>query len=315
MTRELRVSVIVVNWNVRDLLRECLRSLDRLTPLNSDDAEILVVDNDSSDGSVGMLRREFPTVSVIANRENVGFGRANNQAFARCRGRYVLLLNPDTVVLDDAVARMTELLDARADVGAVGSRLVNPDGSLQRWTAGAFPSVWNLACHYFFVDRLIPAGLRPRSPFLEQDVADDADVDWVSGACLMLRRAAVGETIFDERFFMYGEDLDLCERLRRRGWRVLYAPRATVIHHHGASIEQQAAVVQAHALKGPRSFYQMHHGRSWLWLYDLVTASGFFIRWLGYRTLGTLDQQRDYGKRVASSRRLMLTALQLLTGR
>jgi GT2 family glycosyltransferase len=315
MSAEPRLTVIVVNWNVRDLLRQCLGSLDRFTPLRSDDCETFVVDNDSSDGSVEMVRREFPTVCVLANRENVGFGRANNQAFARSRGRYVLLLNPDTVVLDDAVARMAEVMDAHPDVGAVGSRLVNPDGSLQRWTAGAFPSVWNLACHYFFVDRLIPSGLRPRAPFLEQDVADTAAVDWVSGACLLLRRSAVGETIFDERFFMYGEDLDLCERLRCLGWRVLYAPRATVIHHHGASIEQQAAAVQAHALKGPRSFYQMHHGRSWLWLYDLVTAGGFLIRWLGYKTLGTLRHQHDYVKRAASSRRLMLTALQLLTGR
>jgi GT2 family glycosyltransferase len=315
MAAELRLSVIVVNWNVRDLLRDCLSSLSTFERLQSEESETFVVDNDSSDGSVEMLRREFPVVSVMANRQNVGFGRANNQAFAHCRGRYVLLLNPDTVILDDAVARMSEILDSHPDVGAVGSRLVNPDGSLQRWTAGAFPSVWNLACHYFFINRLLPSSLRPSSPFLERDIADSTAVDWVSGACLLLRRAALGETIFDERFFMYGEDLDLCERLGSRGWRVMYAPRATVIHYHGASIEQQAAAVQAHALKGPRSFYQMHHGRSWLWLYDLVTAGGFFIRWLAYRALGAVNQQYDYRKRAASSRRLMITALQLLRGR
>src|SRR5262249_36157115 len=142
----LTLSVIVVNWKVRNLLRECLQSLRRQMRLPSEAWEVIVVDNDSRDGSVEMVRAEFPEAKLIANRENVGFGRANDHAFPFCRGRYVLLLNPDTVVLDHAADRMLEIMEARPEIGALGCRLLNSDGTFQRWTGGNLPRLLNVTC-------------------------------------------------------------------------------------------------------------------------------------------------------------------------
>lgn len=295
------LSVIIVNWNVRELLCACLASLHEQSLMKPEQLQVIVVDNASDDGSVDAVRSMFPSVTVIANDQNVGFGRANNQALPLCRGSYVLLLNPDTVVLDHAVDRLLRQLEPSTDVGAMACRLVNSDGSFQRWTAGGFPSVKRAAVHALCLDRLLPARWRPESMYLSDDVDSDVDVDWVSGACMLLRREAIHESIFDESYFMYGEDTDLCDRLHRGGWRVVYSPCATVLHHAGRSMNQQSGNILLTSFKGPRQFYRTRNGSITLVAYDLMVATGFLARTVAYAVLAvTRRNQVTWARAVGS---------------
>ena len=280
----LTLSIIIVSWNVCDLLQECLRSVQANLSLPPDEYEIIVVDNASDDGSVEMVRRDFAAVSLIANEENLGFGVANNQAFRACRGQWILLLNPDAVVVDESIVRMLDILKNDPEIGAVGARLMNTDGSRQASSAGSFPTTSNVACHYLFLSHLLPANLLPPALFLARDPETVLEVDWVSGACMMLRAAALERTIFDERFFMYGEDMELCARLWAKGWKVVHAPGARVVHLLGGSMRRQSSPeILSSALTGPRTVYLMLHGRRQLFLYDLSIVTGFLLRWGLYR--------------------------------
>ena len=203
----------------------------------------------------------------------------------------------------------------REDGAVVGSRLLNSDGSLQRWTGGSEPTIWRLACHYLFLDRLLPARLRPRPLFLDRDAAEDVDVDWVSGACLAVRRDALDGRLFDPAFFMYGEDMERWARMRRRGGRVVYTPSATVVHHHGQSMRRQTGPILLTAFKGPRAYFVMRHGRRTLWLYDLLTAAGFLLRWVMYSVRAAVPGGARFGPRAASSRAYLSRALQVMVGR
>ncbi len=309
---QIAVSIVVVNWKVREMLRSCLCSLYELGGLAPRQFEVIVVDNDSRDGSVEMVREKFPSITVIANERNVGFGRANNQALPLCRGRYVLLLNPDTVVLDQSVSRLVARMDACADVGAMGCRLINADGSLQRWTGGAFPRLANVLAHYLFVDRLLPARMRPLPLYLDRDERQEIDVDWVSGACLIARASALDGKLFNPDFFMYGEDMELCHRLKLAGWRIVYTPRATIVHYQGESMRQQSGDVLLSAIKGPRQFYlQMRGGRA-IRTYDAITVAGFGLRWLLYRIGAALSNTAGYRDKAESSRDLMRRAWRIM---
>ncbi len=312
---EVDVSVIVVSWNVRELLMDCLRSVFDGLRMPADRLEVVLVDNASTDGSVEAVRAEFPHVRVIANEENVGFGKANNQALPGCRGRYLLLLNPDTVVMDGAIDGMLAHIDARPRVGALACRLLNTDGSFQRWTAGAFPSARRAAVHAFCLDRLLPAALRPRSMYLSEDLPHDAEMDWVSGACMMLRREAVGDRIFDEAYFMYGEDTDLCHRLGQGGWVVLYSPCATVVHHAGRSMSKQSGEILLTSFKGPRQFYRSRNGPWTVWAYDLMIASGFLVRTMAYAALAAGWRTGDGWSRAARSWSYARRAMLVMIGR
>jgi len=302
------VSVVIVNWKVRDLLRDCLKSLLSASGLPPGAMQVIVVDNHSEDGSVEMVAREFPQVIMIDNAENVGFGRANNMALPRCSARYVLLLNPDTVVLQQAVQRLVASMDAAPDVAAMGCRLLNGDGSLQRWTGGAFPRLLNVVSHYLFLDRVLPPGLRPLPLYLERDVQTDMDIDWVSGACMMLRREMLDGKLFDPAFFMYGEDMELCHRLKLAGHRIVYSPLASIIHYQGASMKQQQGDTLLSSLKGPRQFYRQMRGERALWWFDLATVVGFALRCVMYTIASWLRPSRGFAAKAASSKDLMARA-------
>ena len=282
------VSIIIVNWNVRELLRGCLQSLRDAAGLPLAQMQIIVVDNASADGSADMVRQSFPEVILLANDDNLGFGRANNQALPLCVGRHVLLLNPDTLVLDGAVGQLVQLMDRRVDVAVAGCRLLNGDRTLQRWTGGAYPRLLNLVNHYFFLDRLLPSAMRPMPLYLDRDVGQDMDVDWVSGACMILRGDRLNGRLFNPDYFMYGEDMELCHRLKIEGGRVVYTPVASIVHFQGESMKQQEGDVLLSSLKGPRQFYRQMRGGRGLWLYDLVTVGGFGLRWLLYAAGGLL---------------------------
>ncbi|MBU0702731.1 MAG: glycosyltransferase family 2 protein, partial [Chloroflexi bacterium] len=186
----LDLSIVIVNWNVRDLLRRCLHSILASYKLQVTSLHIIVVDNGSSDGSVEMVRSEFPIVHVIANAENRGFPAANNQGLAVAQGRYILLLNPDTEIVGDALATLVAFADAHPDVGMVGPQLLNTDSSVQS-SRRRFPTLATGFLESTWLERYAPRRLLERYEFLDQpdDVAQD--VDWLYGAALMARREAV----------------------------------------------------------------------------------------------------------------------------
>lgn len=310
----IEASIVIVNWKVRELLRACLQSIRDQAGLRMDQLEVIVVDNDSGDGSVEMVRAEFPEVRLIANADNPGFGKANNQAMPWCTGRYIVLLNPDTVLLDGAIGTMVRRMDAQPDVATMGCRLLNADGSLQRWTGGAFPRALTLANHYLFLDQILPRALRPMPLFLDHDPVSDIDVDWVCGAFMILRSSMLGGELFNPAFFMYGEDMELCHRLKLAGHRVVYSPAASIVHYQGASMKQQQGDVLLASLKGPRQFYKQMRGPRGVWIFDLFTITGFGLRWLLYRLMHLLSPAGGYAPRAHSSLDLMGRAWRIRKG-
>lgn len=306
-----QVAVIIVNWKVRDLLRECILSLKTDSGWSWNSFEVVVVDNDSNDGSLQMLAEEFPEVRAIANAQNVGFGAANNQAFAMTSADTIVLLNPDTVVLPGALRQLVEALWSEPSLGAVGCRLLNRDRTLQRWTAGAFPGLCNVTSHYLFIDRLLPRSLRPAPLYLDHDVPEPIDVGWVSGACMALRREAIADTLFDPRFFMYAEDMELCHRLNARGWKVRYDPRMSIVHYQGASLQKQSAEIMLSSLKGPHDFFTHSHGRLQTMVFDAVTVLGFLLRW-AINAVAAVFTPEPYRSRARSSRRYLQLALKMI---
>jgi N-acetylglucosaminyl-diphospho-decaprenol L-rhamnosyltransferase len=254
------VSVVTVSRNTRDLLRQCLTSLE------SDRAiiEVLLIDAASADGSAEMVAREFGWVRLLPARENLGFTRGNNRGLRVARGRHLLLLNPDTAVQTGAIEAMASYLDGHPDVGAVGPQLRFGDGSVQR-SRYRFPGKATGFVESTVLERL-PVSRRLVRDFYLQDRRDDElqEVDWLRGACLMIRREtarAVG--LLDEGFFMYSEETDLCRRIRSAGWKIVYLPRAVVVHHEGKSSEQVPAARDLHFHESRFRYYRKHHGRGW----------------------------------------------------
>ena len=283
---------MILNWNARDYLEKSLRSLE--CSRHDLKYEVLVVDNKSEDGSRAMVTERFPDVTLIASETNSGFGAGNNRAVPQTSGRYVLFLNPDTVVVPGALAAMVSYADAQPDIGILGPKLLNGDGSLQ-YSCRRFP---NLA-HGFFrntpLGRLLPKN-KFASDYLMQDFdhAAPLDVDWVSGAALMIRRTTLEQTGgFDEEFFMYCEDVDLCWRahkaLRPDGsaWRVTYFPDAVITHYIGKSSDHVPTRMTYEFHRSQYLFYKKHYAATTsLFLRPLIPLG------IGLRALGQLIRFR-----------------------
>lgn len=224
-------SVAIVCLNNRGYLSACLRSLFRGQIQSR--FEVIVVDNGSTDGSQEMLREEFPHVKVIQNTRNMGLSKASNQGIAASSGRYVLLLNDDTLVDGPSLDALVAFLDAMPKAGAVGGRLLNPDGSFQAADA-RFPSLWE----EFLTTTRLGAMIWPTYPDRGYSKQIKA-VDWIGSACLLLRRAALNEVgLLDETYFIYGDEADLQFRLKRAGWKVYYLPDVITVHYGGRSLDR-----------------------------------------------------------------------------
>jgi hypothetical protein len=311
MDSGLVLSIIVVNWNVCDLVRKCLRAVAGEMLLSRAQYEIIVVDNASADDSVAMIRAEFPDVHLIASPVNLGFGAGCNLAYRDARGEFVLLLNPDTEVIDHAVDAMLAVMRERPRAGIVAPRLVNPDRTVQPASGGALPTLANTAWNYLFLKNVLPRALAPAALFLEGDPRGLVPIEWVSGAAMLLRREAAGERIFDEAFFMFGEDMDVCDRLGRAGWEVLYDGAHSIVHHHGKSFDQQESLqVRANAHDGPRRVFKKYHGPVSVFFYDAIMLVGFAARCALYGTLSVLLPGRGYGLRARYARMYVRAMLQ-----
>jgi GT2 family glycosyltransferase len=230
------LSIILVNWNTREMLLACLRAIAANPPARG--YEVWVVDNDSSDGSVEAVRQQFPEVRLIANERNVGFAAANNLAIARCDGRYVLLLNSDTEVHAGALEAMCSYLDNNPRVGAVGCTLQNPDGSIQRSAWRGYPSIASTAIEGFYLWKLFPEMVARSEVALARHTSAQ-EVDHLLGACIMSRREVITQVgALDDDYFLFLEETDWCRRIQAGGWKVIYLPGPSITHYGQQSMRQ-----------------------------------------------------------------------------
>jgi len=230
-----KTTIVIVSWNTRDYLRSCLQSLE--TAGVTETAEIVVVDNASSDGSQEMIKSQFPFVSLQALDRNVGFAAANNRAMRFAKTPYILLLNPDAEVVGQAVQELVSFMDRRPEVWAAGPLFLNSDRTPQR-TGVRFPSVWNLIVETLFLDRLFARSrLFGRHKELYVDDTRPRAVDYVQGACLIVRSYMVLPNVglLDDKYFVYFEETDWCYRMKKIGGQVWICPYATVVHHGGGA--------------------------------------------------------------------------------
>jgi GT2 family glycosyltransferase len=252
------LSICTANLNTRGLLEQYLKSLyDNTSGLA---LEVIVVDNGSTDGSVEMLQQQFPQVRLIQNPANIGVSKAYNQAFRAAQGRYVACLNTDIIVQPGALATMLQFLEEHLDVGAVGCKLLNGDGSLQ-YSCGHTPTVLGLTFQSLGLSRLFP-----RSKFFARflmtywDHDEIRQVDQPAAACFMMRRETLEQVgLFDERFFVYFEDVDWCYRAKLAGWPIYFLPHAQVIHLGGRSSEQILDVRIKTRYESQLRFFQKYH--------------------------------------------------------
>jgi GT2 family glycosyltransferase len=263
--QNLDLSILILNYNTRAQLRACLESLlmEGSTSLGggSIDAEVFVVDNDSSDGSADMVAHEFPWASLIRSPRNGGFAFGNNQALVQARGGAVLLLNPDTLMPRGAIASLLDRLATHPAAGVVGPKLIRPDGSMHLACRRSFPTPSIAFYRLSGLSRLFPSSPRfgrYNLTFVDPDQA--MEVDSVCGACMLVRRSVVDRVgLLDERFFMYGEDLDWCLRTRKAGWTVRYEPAVVVQHQHGAASRTRALRTTFHFFRAMDLFYRKHY--------------------------------------------------------
>ncbi len=231
----MELSVIIVSFRVRDYLRECLYSAE--AALKEIDSEIIVVDNNSGDGSVDMIDNEFPRIRLIVNELNAGFSAANNQAIRLSKGRFILLLNPDTIVEPDSFSKCLLFMNEKPDAGAIGVRMVNGDGEFLPESKRAFPTPWTAFFKSFGLSYLFPRSAIISRYYLPLiDSFETSVTEVISGAYMFIRREALDKSgLLDEDFFMYGEDIDLSYRLQQTGFRNYYYPAITIVHLKGKS--------------------------------------------------------------------------------
>jgi GT2 family glycosyltransferase len=316
---DLDLSIVIVSWNTCPLLRACLRSVhDNLGGLA---AEVFVVDNASADGSAEMVAREFPDVQLIANDDNRGFAAANNQALPLTRGRYVLLLNPDTVVLGDVFEQTIGYAEEHCDVAVVGCRVMRSDTEHQR-TCFRFPSLLNTILDGSGLTTLFPdSPIAGRSIYGGWSRDSERDVDVVSGMYMLVRRAAL-EAVghLDEDFFVYGEETDWCRRFRDAGWRCVFAPVGRVLHVDGGrqSTNQVNIRMYVQLQKSLLIYHRKHSGPVRTALVRLLFTASMLARWgwwAGGSAIGAHPDAPARAARAAAAVRFHVRGEEPPTGR
>ncbi|MGB9773638.1 MAG: glycosyltransferase [Bacteroidota bacterium] len=263
------ISIIIVSYNVRDFLANAINSLQeslaQVTPdRDGERGEIIVVDNASDDGSVDFIRSRYPSVRLLVSDHNLGFGKANNLAMKIARGKYFLIINPDTVVQEDTLRVMVEFLKAHPDVGMAGCKILNADGTIQLACRRSFPTPWVAFTKLSGLSSLFPRSRlfgRYNLTYLDPDQVHD--VDALAGSFMMVRREVYEQVGgFDESFFMYGEDVDWCYRIKSAGWRIMYVPLTQIIHFKGESTKRSDIDAIGYFYDAMRVYVEKHHNRS-----------------------------------------------------
>lgn len=281
------LEIIIVNWNTCDLLFSCINSI-----VATDKFKITVIDNASTDGSLEMLSRAFPYVNVITNFENVGYAKANNLGINISESEYICLLNSDTVTSPEIFDKMLEFMSSCPAAVACGPALRLPDGKLQTGAAGFELSLSTAFNYFFFLSKLFP--LKFKGLFVSQEayirLYKPAKVDWLAGACLMVRKSAI-DTVgsLDESFFMYAEDAEWCDRLRTVG-NIYYLPNLEIMHYHGASSNKTGSI-STKWLEATFKYFHSKHNTIKSQLFQLITGFGFLFRMIVYYILCFKDKK------------------------
>ncbi|MCB9107514.1 MAG: glycosyltransferase family 2 protein [Anaerolineales bacterium] len=302
------LSIVIVSWNTRDLLLQCLESVYqeiRTFPLL--EMETWVVDNASTDDSVSEVREKYPEVKLILNQNNVGFAGGNNQAISQCSGRYVLLLNPDTVIKPNGLKSLIDFMDANPQAGAAGSMLLNPNGTLQTSCYPA-PTLSREFWRLFHLDTIRPYGVYRMSDW---DMNSATEVDVIQGASLVLRKEALEQVgLLDDTYFMYTEEVDLCYRLQKSSWLLYWVPESKVVHYGGQSTQQVATKMFLCLYESKLIFIRKHHGWLAAQAYKLTLVLATSIR-LILSPLALLEKpsKRQHHLRLAGNYRRLLTTL------
>lgn len=301
------VSIIIVNWNTRPLLSACLDSV--YGTLQDTPYEILVVDNASSDGSVEWLRSAHPDILLIANSENLGFARANNQALAACHGKFALLLNSDAQLRPQTVLRLLDRMTQESNAAAISPMLLNSDGTFQSGPNDDI-TLWNETLLMFGLARLLRGGYYPGY----SSGARHGEYAWVGGACLLLRRSTWEQIgMLDTGYFMYTEEADWCWRARQAGWTIWYEPGAQAIHIGGGSSRQAPAQMRAALYTSKLIFFHKHRPQWQTYVLRNLLMLTATAKVLGYGIAAHLNGVRArYWSERASSFRMVLDAVKTI---
>ena len=267
------LSIIIVNWNTKEYLLPCLRSI--LENKKGMGCEIIVVDNGSRDGSAGEVKEKFPSIDLIENKRNLGFAKAVNQGLQKASGRYLVLLNPDTQVKDAAIGRLGSFMEAHPHVGIAGVQLLNSDGSKQNSIAN-FPSLATELLNKSVLRWLLPK----KYPGKGRGYAEPIEVDSVIGACMMVRRDAIEQVgLLDEDYFVFLEETDWCFRMKKAGWKVYHLPQAEVHHFQGKSAEKDKRKAKIEYYRSRYHFFKKHRGYAQFYILLIGLVIKLIVEW------------------------------------
>ncbi|MBW8041251.1 MAG: glycosyltransferase family 2 protein [Planctomycetes bacterium] len=289
------VSIIIVAWNVRELLFNCLKSVFDVTRGIS--FEVIYVDNSSEDGSIEMVSEEFPDVRIIRNKKNEGFIKANNQGIEISQGRYVLLLNSDTVVLDNAIAKMVKFADAHPETAVIGCKVLNPDETLQR-NCFMQPSLLNMFLSATYLYKIFPKNrFMGRERMTWWDFDKTREVETISGCFSLVRREAIEQVgVMNDIYFVYGDDPDWCYRFKKSGWKVLFNPEPKIIHYGGQNTKHMAEKFKLQLYGSKLIFMKLHRSKLKFPLARFFTAMFFLWRvpyWLATAMLDKNERKKS----------------------
>lgn len=268
------VSIIIVNWNTKSLLQNCIASVYKQQ--DNVKCEIIVVDNASTDGSIEMIETNFPQIALIKNSKNRGFASANNQGIAVAKGRYVLLLNSDTIILNNAISKTVSFADNNPFAAVVACKVLNPDMSLQP-TCFMFPSILNMVLSSSYLYKIFPRSKffgREQMTWWDRNTVKEVDV--VTGCFMLVRRKAIEQIgLMDERFFMYGEETDWCYRFKQAGWKIIFAPVSEIIHigNQSAKLHPSSMLLQ---LRGSILIFMQKHRGPMQYAFACILVSAFY---------------------------------------
>jgi len=292
----LDLSIIIVNYNVKEFLQNLIHSIEKAS--TNITKEIIVIDNASDDGSVEFLKEKFPQVNLIVNQKNLGFGKANNIGLKQATGKYILLINPDTIVAEDTFEKMIQFFETNKNVGLAGCKILNPDGTLQLACRRSFPGPWTSFTKVTGLSSLFPKSkLFARYNLTYLDENQSYEVDAISGSFMMMRREVYRKVGgFDEQFFMYGEDLDLCYRVQKAGFKIYYVHTTQIIHYKGESTKRSSLDETKVFYNAMHLFVKKHLSSSFL--VGLILRSAIGIRsslgFIGVRKLIIISVILDF---------------------
>ncbi len=304
-TKEIQTdfTIIIVSWNAKHFLSQCLLSCVRA--ISGYDAEIIVVDNASADGSAEFVLEHYPNVKVIRNCQNLGFAKGNNVGIKESSGRYLFLINSDVTVMEGCIDRMKEFMDKNPQIGMLGPQILNQYGEVQR-SCMEFPSLWNTLSSALALYRIFPRSKKfgggQIMSYWKHDTIKKVDV--INGCFWMVRREALDEVgLLDERFFMYGEDIDWCKRFHHNGWKVVFLPSARAIHNGGASSSNAPVKFYVEKQKANLQLWTKYHSRSSQLTYVVICILHHVVRVLGhiFRYLGGKRGRENAALKISRS--------------